>query len=142
MKRFITTTMAVGLLFAAASCSSDSKSTSTTKAGTDVTTAVSTDAPTGVSTADSTASTGAATPGSVDVSGLDAARAQAVTQGIASAAASGVTLDPTCFINIVKQLSDADVKLINAAGPNASPTLSSNGEVLGAKVTSTCVVAP
>ncbi|MCU1399607.1 MAG: hypothetical protein JWN62_2716 [Acidimicrobiales bacterium] len=137
MKRFMTTTMAVGLLFAAASCSSDSKSTPTTTAAT----AVSSDASTGASTADSTAATtGAATAGSVDLSGLDAARAQAVTSGIASAAAAGAVLDPACFINIVNQLSDADVKLINDAGPDGQPTLSSSGEVLGAQV-STCITS-
>ncbi|MCU1368750.1 MAG: hypothetical protein JWL72_1694 [Ilumatobacteraceae bacterium] len=135
MKRFMTTTMAVGLLFAAASCSSDAKPATTTKATTEVTTAASSDVTTGDSTA---VSTGAATPGSVDLSGLDAARAQAVTSGIASAAAAGSVLDPACFINIVKQLSDADVKLINDAGPDGQPTLSSSGEALGAQV-STCI---
>lgn len=132
VKKFITGSMAIGLLFAAASCGSDAKTTSTTTAATAISTADS--AATGASTVDTTAI-------SADVSGLDAVHAQAFTLGIESAAAGGVTLDAACYKAIVAQLSAADAQLIVDAGPAGNPTLSAAGEALGAQVLSTCVPA-
>lgn len=130
MKKLITGSMAIGLLFAVASCSSDAKSSSTTTAET----AISTDA----STADTAATGDTTTPaGDIDTSGLSDAQAQAYTMGITGAATAGVTLDPACFKAIIAQLTDADAQLIVDAGPGASPKLSAEGEALGAQA-STC----
>ena len=131
MKKFMTGTMAIGLMFAVASCSSDSKSSSTTAGGSDVSTAAST---AGTSTGD----TGAAA-GNVDTSGLDDVHAKAYALGVEGAASSGANLDPACFKALVAQLSAADAQLIVDAGPKGSPKLSAAGEALGAQVVSTCV---
>ncbi|MCU1391964.1 MAG: hypothetical protein JWM34_392 [Ilumatobacteraceae bacterium] len=137
MKRLMTSSMVIGLLFAAASCGSDKKTTATTTAdSTAVTTAVSTAGSTATSdtTAASTATGGStATAASVDTTGLSAEQAQALTISIQGAAAAGVTLDASCLKAVIAQLSDADAKLIVDAGPAGNPTLSAAGEALSPK---------
>lgn len=135
MKKLMSGSMAIGLLFAVASCGSDSKSSSATTAET----TISTDA----GTAD-TAVTGdtAAAGGDVDTSGLSDVQAQAYTMGLEGATTGGVALDPACFKAIIAQLSDADAQLIVDAGIGGTATLSAEGEALGAQVTTTCVVTP
>ena len=90
MKKLMTGSMTIGLLFAVASCGSDSKSSSTSTAGT----TISTDA----GTAD-TAATGDTTAagGDVDTSGLSDVQAKAYTMGLEGATTAGVALDAACF---------------------------------------------
>ncbi len=135
MKKLMTGSMTIGLLFAVASCGSDSKSSSTSTAGT----TISTDA----GTAD-TAATGDTTAagGAVDTSGLSEVQAKAYTIGLEGATTGGVALDPACFKAIVAQLSDADAQLIVDAGVGGTAKLSAEGEALGAQVGTTCVATP
>lgn len=100
-------TAVVGLLFAAASCSSDKASSATTAADTAVSTAVST----------VTSATGT----------LDE---QALAISVASATAGGVTVDETCLAGVIAQLSDADKQLIIDGGVGGNVTLSAEGEKL------------
>ena len=138
MKKLMTSSMVIGLLFAAAACGSDKKSSSTTEADTATTTEVSSDVTTGDTTADSTTET-VPTVGDVDLSGLSAIQAQAATIGLQGAAADGAALDGPCYVAIVAQLSDADAQLIVDAGVGGSPTLSAAGEALGNQIQS-CIV--
>ena len=153
MKTLIKGAVAVGLLLTVASCSSDSKSTSTTKSvdttvssgnTTAVSTAASTDLNTAVTTAVSTdlgTAAGAATtiaggtPSSVpvpsiDTTGLSAAQAQALTVTVTGAAAQGVVIDSACLSKVIAKMSDADAQLIVTAGVGGNPTLSEAGEAL------------
>ena len=114
MKKLMTGTFAIGLMLAAASCGSSAATTSSAGATT-------------------TAGTGAAGTVAAATGSLTPTQTKVVSDGIASAAESGVTLDQACFKAVVAQLTEADAQLIVAAGPNGSPKLSAAGEALGVK---------
>ncbi len=116
MKKLMTGTFAIGLMLAAASCGSSAATTSSASATT-------------------TEGTGAAGSGAAATGALTPTQTKVVSDGIASAAKSGVTLDEACFKAVVAQLTEADAQLIVAAGPNGSPKLSPAGEALGVKAT-------
>lgn len=125
MNKLISSTMVVGLLFAAAACSSD-KASSTTAADT----AVSTAAATGDTTAGSTATS---------ATGTLAEKALAIS--VAGAKAAGLTVDENCLAGVIAQLSDADKQLIVNGGVGASVTLSTEGEKLS-PAAQACVTVP
>lgn len=129
MNKIMKGTFALGLMLAAASCGSSSKSSTTTTAG-----SVAVTATTGASTTGTTAGAAA------DVSGLTPTQAQVYTMNLADAASAGVNLDPACFKTAVAKLSEADAKLIVAAGPGGTPTLSPAGEAIG-KEAAACATA-
>lgn len=144
MHKLITGALAAGLLFAATACGSDA-TTATTTAGTTpaaVTEPASTDAAadtTGATTAGTAAADTTAAP-VTPIAGLSDAQSQVVTMTLDAAAAVGVEIDETCFIAVAAQLSEADAQLIIAAGSQGSPTLSAEGEALGAEAQK-CVTA-
>ena len=123
MNKLVTGVFAIGLLFSAASCGSDAKTTTTTPI-----TAVATDA--------SVAGDGAATD-----AGTNDVPAAAVALGVADAAAAGVTLDEACYAAVVAKLSDADAQIIVDAGPGAKVTLSAEGEAHSAEAAACASVA-
>jgi hypothetical protein len=63
--------------------------------------------------------------------GLGASQQAVLAQTEAEAKAAGATVDVACLTAVVAKMSDADAKLIIAAGPNGNPTLSAAGEALG-----------
>ena len=113
VKRLLSGSLTIGLLFAAASCSSGSTET----------------APTPVL---SYPPIGTATLTSLQQRVVDITNAGAVARGI--------TLDYGCLLSVGAQFSDADAKLIDDANtnaatkPNAEPTLSAKGATLAAAV--------
>ncbi len=113
MKKLMTGTFAIGLMLAAASCGSSAATTSSGGA--------------------TTAGTGAAGTVAAATGSLTPTQTKVVSDGIASAAKSGVTLDEACFKAVVAQLTEADAQLIVAAGPGGNPKLSAAGEALGVK---------
>jgi hypothetical protein len=120
VNKLMTGSIALGLLLAASSCSSDTKSSGTTVAAQTTIVAGST--------------TTAAATGTID-----AVQTKVVAQTVAEAAEGGVTLDTPCLTAVVAKMSDADAQLILDAGPNGSPTLSAAGEALG-KEAAACIV--
>ncbi len=125
MRKLISATFAITLLFAAASCGSDDNSSSAT---------------TGEGVADTTADSTSATEGASSGGDLSETKQALLDQTIAAASAAGITIDRDCFAAVVAQLSDEDAQLILDAGPNGDPTLSAEGEQLGSKATE-CVDA-
>ena len=128
MNKLISSSIAVGLLFAAASCSSDKSSSSTAATAAD--TAVSTAVSAAVSTADSTVTSAKGTLGE-----------QALAVSVAGAKAAGVTIDEACLAAVIAKLSDADKQLIVDGGAGGSVTLSTEGEKLSSAAQA-CATVP
>ena len=126
VNKLISSTMVVGLLFAAASCSSD-KAAST--------------ASTTATAADTAVSTAATTAGSTATSATGTLDEQALAVSVAGAQAAGVTLDEACLAGVIAQLSDADKQLIIDGGVGGTVTLSSAGEKLS-PAAQACATAP
>lgn len=113
----------VGLLFAVASCSSDSKSDSST-AGTTAET-VASDA-----TGDSAVTEETETGGTA-VAELGPLQQKLVDDEVTFAASKGLTYDADCFAGITAQLSDADAQLLIDSGADGSTAkLSPEGTAL------------
>ena len=147
MSKIIASTFAIGLLLSVAACGSDDKITSTTvdtTASAD-TTAAAADTPASQNTpaSDDTMTTeGAAAPADTadttaapaeQIPGLSTSQSEVVGITLDAAAAVGIQIDEDCFIAVAGQLSEADAQLIIAAGAGGSPTLSTEGEALGAQ---------
>jgi hypothetical protein len=129
VNKLISTAMAIGLVFAAASCSSDKASPSTTAGDTAV-------------TADSTAgSTDGTTGSSTDISLSGTLDEQALAITVAGVEAVGATVDKPCLAAVIAQLSDEDKQLIIDGGVGGTVTLSTEGEKLG-ETAQACVVFP
>lgn len=136
----MTSSLAIGLLFAAASCGSDEQKSAESTA-TEISSAVSS-AVSAAQEAVDTIAVDVPAVGAPDVSGLTAAQAQVVTQTLEAAAAQGIVFDQECFINLVAQLSEEDAQLIADAGPDASPEVSPAGQQIGAQVAGCAIEAP
>ena len=121
MNKLISSTMIVGLLFAAASCGSDDKDSKTTVAETTVET------------------TGESTVETVAAEGSLADQALAIT--LASVTAGGYTADEECLAAVIAQMSEADQQLIVDGGVGGSVTLSPEGEALS-PAAEACLTAP
>lgn len=129
MNKFLTGTLALGLLLTTAACGSDDKSSDTTTAGTTVDSTVNT-------TADSTADTTTA-----DASDAGTLQAQVLAQTITALTTSGAEFDEACVTEQITQLSDDDAQLILDAGAEGTPTVSPAGEAIGAELLN-CVTQP
>ena len=121
MKSLYRSAFALGLLFTAASCSSDSKSSDKTTSSAAATTVAST-----ADSSDSTATTTAASAGSSGPSLQD----QVADQALEAASAQGVTFDETCLRTAVAGLTDADAQAILDAGVTGDPDVSPAGQAV------------
>ena len=118
MKTFYRSAFALGLLFTAASCSSDSKSS-------DKTTVAAT-----ADSGDSTAMTTAASTGSNGGSLQD----QVADQALEASAEAGITFDEACLRTAVAALTDADAQAILDAGVTGDPDVSPAGDAVATAI--------
>jgi hypothetical protein len=145
MKTLYRSVFALGLVFAAASCGSDSDSSDTTAAEASATTVASSadsgDATATTTEATTTEATTADTAGSSDGSLQDQVAEQALEEG----ANLGITFDETCLRTAVAALTDADAQAILDAGvtgdPNVSPAGDAVATAIGACIKSTSTTA-
>ncbi|MCU1399609.1 MAG: hypothetical protein JWN62_2718 [Acidimicrobiales bacterium] len=113
VKRWMSGSLTIGLLFAAASCSGNSSDT----------------APTPVLSYPP-----------ADAATLTSLQERVLKITDAAAVARGVNMDYGCLVSVAAQFSDADAKLIDdanthaATAPNAEPILSAQGSTLAAAV--------
>lgn len=133
MNKFLTGTLAIGLLLATAACGSDEKSSDTTTAA----------AETVVSTAD-TATDDTATDDSVTAETAAAGgtpQEQVLAQTITQLTGLGFEFDEDCLAEQIEQLSDEDAQKIVDAGDGGSPDVSPAAEAIGSALEG-CVTPP
>ena len=137
MKIVYRSAFALGLVFTAASCGSDSKSSDKTTADA-VATTVADNADPADSTAETTAESTADSSASSDGSLQDQVAEQALEQG----ASLGFTFDETCLRTAVAALTDADAQAILDAGVTGDPDVSPAGDAVATAIGACIQSAP
>ena len=132
MKTVLRSAFALGLLFTAASCSSDSKSSDKTTASAAATT-VASSAASADSTATTTAGSTADSTAASSSSG-GSLQDQVADQALEEASKDGFTFDETCLRTAVAALTDADAQAILDAGVTGDPDVSAAGKAVATAI--------